>query len=69
MKILAGTILIVAATVLVTVGVIACLLHPPLSLDSRDLFILSLAAAGFVFGAIAIRTLHRASRQMSRPTE
>ena len=65
MNLIRSIALVIVATFLLTFSSIAIALAAPASLDSRDVFVLSLFAAGLVFAALAafeLRRLHRALR-------
>jgi|GEM_PF-1915931 len=57
MKVIASSILLIAATFLVTCFGLAEALHPVRSLDSRDVFVGSWAVAGLALAVLAWREL------------
>jgi len=57
MNVIASSALLVAATFLLTCFAIAQTLAPVHSLDSRDVFVASWAAAGFALAVLAVREL------------
>lgn len=57
MKVIASSALLVAATFLLTCFGLAQVLHPAHSLDTRDVFVGSWAAAGVVLAVLAWREL------------
>jgi len=64
MKVIASSLLLVAATFLFTCFGIAQSLSPVNSLDSRDLFVGSWAVAGLALVILAVRELRRINSQL-----
>jgi len=55
MKILTPVLVLVVATFLLTVALIASVLAPPFGLNSRDVLVLAFGIAGVILGAMAVR--------------
>lgn len=66
MKVATTALLLIVATVLMTVSLLASVLAPPTALDSRDALVLSLGIAGLSFGVLAVRRLVSAHQLLFR---
>ena len=64
MKTAGPVLLLVVATVLVTMAAVASFLAPPSRLDSRDALVIAEGVAGLVFAALAVRRLIGVNRQL-----
>lgn len=64
MKIFAPVALLVVATVLLTVSLLASTLAPPTGLDSRDIFVFALGSCALLLFGLAIRRLLRVHRNL-----
>jgi|GEM_PF-5434971 len=62
MKIVAPVLLLVAATVLITLSGVASFLASPLGMDSRDVLVVATGLAGAALGTLAAVRLARVNR-------
>ena len=64
MKVMASSVLLVAATVLLTFFGLAFSISPPTSTDSRDVLIMAIGAAGVAFAILAVRELRKINAKL-----